>query len=458
MTHGSITTRSDRFFDFAKSGTSEYIGPGSYDMPDLIKTPYESPYPFNSTAARFRGPPESTPGPSDYNPQLPRLSIHGGGAMMRSGSPRKSFDIHDGPSSADYGSHWDWRKNRPGISPSKRQQMDSKSPRAFNLAAPQYHVSSSADFDTRKPYDRKTTIPKTARYYRKEDPTPGPSDYNTLSPRSFSPNKSPSFMSNAERDVFKTPDWIVDRDGLSQTQWKTPSKGAPFGSRQRHKSFWTKNNNPSPCQYNVTKSQEFRTQHAAPFNSGSNRGNLWDGNANPGPADYNIGHSRRYRDSNNAPFFQRSERFAVKPPEYEACVAKYNIEEGELLNKARKTSSPSPPFQISSPRDPYNVKDKNPGVGTYNLSREPDHKLRHAIGVAPRSKPNTIFGDPVNDAPGPGKYYDLKSPRIPGGFIAKDGRKPLPNGPENTPGPVAYVSEFNMFKPSFNVTYSMGKF
>ena len=228
-------------------------------------------------------------------------------------------------------------------------------------------------------------------------------------------------MSNAERNVFPVPDWIADHDGLSQTSWKLPSKGAPFGSRQKHKSFWTKNNNPSPCQYNVTRSQEIPHQNIAPFNSRSGRGNLFDGNPNPGPADYNIEHSRRYRDSNNAPFFQRSERFTVHPPEYDACVAKYNIEQGDLIRQAKRHSSPSPPFMISSPRDPYAVKDKTPGVGTYNLSKSPDHKLQHAIGVEQRSKPNTIFGAPISDAPGPGKYYDLKSPRIRGGYMAKEG-------------------------------------
>ena len=264
-------------------------------------------------------------------------------------------------------------------------------------------------------------------------------------------------MTNAERDIFKTPDWVVDYDGLSQKEWKLPNAGAPFGSRMKRQNFWPKSTTPAPCAYNVTSDRTF-TQSAAPFMSGSARPGLWDGNTNPGPADYKIEHKRRYRDTNSCPFFQRSARFQDYKPDYDACPAQYDVDTADKVKEAKLLQTPSPAFKAVYERDPYKVTTKTPGVGTYTIGSPRSHKLKHCIDGSERTKPNTIFGQPISDAPGPGKYEDVLPYRISGGVIAREGRRrPAQPGPEETPGPVAYATNSSLFKPSLNVTYSTGK-
>lgn len=455
----SITSRSPRVIDFTIKATTPEVGPGSYDLPESITMPYESPYPFNTTAARSKDDINQNPGPADYSPSIPKLSIHGGISSIQSKSPRKSWDISNNPSPADYGKQYDWSGKPEKGSPSKREGMSSKSPRKGALINPQFHVTSPADYDTRLPYDRCVTIPKTARVAKKPWITPGPGQYETLKERTFSPNQSPAFMSHEERDIFKTPDWVVDYDGIGQKQWKLPDPGAPFGSRQKRKPFWSKNNNPSPCQYSVSGQRSF-SPSPAPFMCGSSRGGLFDGNNNPGPADYKIEHKRRFKDSNSTPFFQNSERFVNKKPEYDACIGQYDVDMAEKIKTEKLKASPSAPFKAIYNRDPYKVSLKTPGVGSYTISNSfRSHRLMHCIDGTERSKPNTIFGSPIPETPGPAQYDETASERIVGGVMAKEGRRrPAQPGPENTPGPVAYVTPSSLFKPSFNVTYSTGKF
>lgn len=448
----SITTRSERNFDWGATSTGRDVGPGSYDVPELFMKVQESPYPFNTTAARYKDNPNQNPSPCDYSPILPKLNIKGGMSSFQSNSARNIFPTIQSPGPADFSQLCKW--GSPRI-PSMRPQMSSRAPRKTSWADVQFHESSPCTYNTTPKSTKGVTMARSGRTYRRAAKSPGTADYNTYLKRVVPPNMNSVLMSTTERKIFEHPDWIVDRDGMSQEQWKLPSKGVPFGSNAKRRGFWTGNRNPSPCQYSITKEREFKNSIVA-FGQGSDRDSLFKGSDNPGPADYNTylqGTSKTSR--LNVPFNVSAKRFVPYRAPYDACVAQYNIDTEDNINKQKTLSRQSPPFKAVYDRDPYKVTTNTPGVGTYNLTNTANHKLGNSLPTAPRNPEGMFMGQYIQDTPGAGAYDHERSPRrVHGGYISKGGRKGLWNSTE-TPGPGAYLKQGSLFKPSLNATYNV---
>ena len=159
---------------------------------------------------------------------------------------------------------------------------------------------------------------------------------------------------------------------------------------------------------------------------------------------------------------QRSPRFSERDNEYDAAVGLYDVDTADRVERTRKLESMSPAFKTSSDRNPYPVTSKTPGAGRYDIAASKSTRLAHCIDGTERSPPGYAFGARIPDTPSPvdtaGDPSNPRRARIRGGYMARDGRRrPATDSPEETPGPVAYAVESSLFKPSLNVTYSMGK-
>ena len=454
----SITSRAPRKVNWASNATDPTVGPGSYETTEGIIAAADSPFPFLTTAARFKDNPNGNPGPADYHPEIPRLDIRGGGCMMRSGSPRKGFDTIDSPAPCTYQRLQSWDKDAAG----RRGNMSSRSPRPF-LDIKTTYTATCADFDLRPGYDRGAQIAKSGRgaLYR-IDNNPGPGAYNVAPPKTRNPRSkglpSHEFLSSAERHVFCDRP-LVDYDGRSQEQWAKPKGFAPFGVKAKRKAIWNTNKVPGPGQYDVESPRKFR-RSSAPFGVRGPRD--WEKpNDNPGPGAYKTGGKRKFKDDSARPFGQRAPRFTNFYSDNPNGPGQYDVDTSEQLKRMRAAESESPAFKYSDDRNPFKGDPTVPGPGMYSPeigeAMGQTHKLRRCIDGTERIKPGTFIGHRINDAPGPGAYdYEKIKPRISGGYVPHTKRT---EWCRNTcaPSPEKYHTEGSLMKPSLNVTYSMCK-
>lgn len=470
----SITTRSDRFFDLACSDTPSHVGPGSYDLPGSIVAKKETPYPFNSTSARDREVVNDTPGPSDYYPQVPKLNISAASGM-KSSSARSAFPISDTPAPTDYSVIEKWKNTKY---PSKRQPMSARGVRNSFTGDKQFETS-PADRDIRLPFNTGAKISNSARYSPAKDNFPGPGSYNVSSglfdKSSASPSarhKSAAFLSSSERDVFRTPDWVSGECGLGPSSWKLPNKSnAPFGSRAKKKNFWGSNRNPGPGSYSVNENSDFNASSPknprrkrsgkgnAAFGSGSERNIFGTPNDVPGPGAYKTEKKRKIKSDRNKPFNQKSERFTSSKKDYDAEPASYDIDFGDKLRRESQKARQNAAFMCSIDRNPYKVTSESPGVGSYSPERydTDKHKLKVCIIGSQREDPRKIFGQKIEDTPGPAQYEIHEPKSSSKGVSIRRGKRAHLGGATDTPAPGYYNTEGNMVKQSFNVTYSIAK-
>ena len=455
----SITTRSPRNFNWGSDETGPYVGPGSYNLPGSIIKLKETPYPFNTTAARDSPIKNDNPSPADYYPEIPRLSIPTS-AGMRSRSPRYGWMTSDTPSPVEYQHIENWK---PRINRNRREPMSSRSPR-ITFTGDKQLTTSPADRDIRPKYDRGVTIAKTGRNFYFENPngfkTPGPGSYNVARGGIDMKNKghrSAAFMTESERDIFKSPDWTSNDCGLDHTNWKLDKKSiAPFGSKARKQNFWASNKNPGPGAYNVAKNLEVR-QSRGGFGSASER-RLFDISDTPGPGEYKIERKRKWRSDSEHPFLTKAERFQSAKKEYDAEPASYNVDFGDRIQQAKKQARQSASFMCSIDRNPYKVTSKTPGAGAYSPEKVKNrHKLMICIDGSERSKPNTMFGQPIPDNPAPCAYNIQEPPSSARGVYIRHSKRGQLGGPTDVPSPDTYHVDSTLLKPSFNVTYSIAK-
>lgn len=473
----SITTRSDRFFDFACSDTPSHVGPGSYDLPGSIIRKKETPYPFNSTSARDKTETNDNPGPSDYYPQIPKLNI-ATASGMKSSSPRSAFPISDTPAPTEYAKIEQWKNSKY---PSKRQSMSARGVRN-SFTGDQQYTTSPADRDIRLPFNKGAKISNSGRYSPAKDNNPGPGSYN-ISSGIFNPNsgpksarhKSAAFLSSSERDVFRTPDWISGDCGLGPSSWKLPGKSsAPFGSNSKKRNFWAANNrNPGPGSYTVDDSpysyslsspnprhKRGKKSNAA-FGSGAERNIFGTPNDVPGPGAYKVDKKKKVKQNRkrSVPPSNANDRFPNPKREYEAEPASYSVDFGDNLRRQAKQAKQSASFMCSIDRNPYKVTSDSPGVGSYSPERynSDRHKLKVCIVGSDRGNDGRIFGQPVQDTPGPASYEVREPKGSSRGVSIRRGKRQGLGGATDTPAPGYYNTETSMVKASFNVTYSIAK-
>jgi hypothetical protein len=296
------------------------------------------------------------------------------------------------------------------------------------------------------------------RFRQSYNANPGPGEYNISRKFQGQAKAAPSavFTSQVERSIFL--DKAVDQDGLTHRPWEVkPESRAPFGRRQRGRHLWDINKNPSPADYNVRKERSVK-KSIAPFGHRTGRP-IFVPNENPGPSDYDIGTPRRVKDDSDQPFGQRSVRFGRDPQNNEFTgPGQYEHNVQEDLHRQKLKDRPSPPFRVTTERDPFKVDIESPGPGEYETERNSaalnQYKLRKCMDGSDRNQKGMVFGERLRDTPGPGKYYVLPNQR---------GKAYIPHSPRYSfagkqgPGPDLYRTEGSMVKPSLNVTYSCFK-
>ena len=463
----SITTRSKRNLDLASKATAPTVGPGSYETNDNgIVMKDDSPYPFLTTAARFKDVPNLNPSPADYHPEIPTLNIKCVAAStMRSVTPRKGFETIDSPDPCLYQNLPKWSYGMHDRNGQRRPRMpfSSRSPRDFGVKPD--HDNSPSDFNIRMSYDRGVVIPKSTRPAFKPNANPGPGAYEVTAPRSPRPhNKLPShqFLTSGERNIFPVSDSIADRPGLGHEDWRLPTGFAPFGSKARKQNFWASKKTPGPGAYNTEKDRRF-TPNNAPFGVRGPR-NWQEPNDNPGPGSYKMDGKRKFKDNPDVPFNQRSPRQPFWGGGNPVGPGAYDVDKQQEIKALKKLESPSPSFLTGGDRNPFKGDPTVPGPGKYSPevgeSISGLHKLKRCMDGSERYKEGTFIGQPINDAPGPATYNPERKPskRIgdPGGYWPHSERG---SWVRNTcaPSMEKYNVAGDMLKPSLNVTYSVCK-
>jgi hypothetical protein len=448
--------------NFAANSTDPTVGPGSYDIHSGILPQNDSPFPFHTTAARFHEDSNANPGPADYHPTIPSLSIHGTGTSMRSVTPRQSWQVIESPDPCNYQHLKNWERSQNGGQLRPREPMSSRSPRSIEPRT--FSKATPADYNLRPDYEKGATIGQSLRdsLYKVND-NPGPADYQSerRAPRR---RRLPTheFLANAERDIFPNSKSLTDGCGLSHDEWSSPKGFAPFGSKSKHKSIWGIKKTPGPGQYNIDGAKRAR-KNTAPFGVRGPRD--WVAtNENPGPGAYRPDSSRRVISDEKKPFGQRSQRFEKVGGDNPLGPGQYESGVGEAVAQLRMKDLPSPQFKHSSERSPFQSGPSGPGPGKYypeiGAKQAASHKLKVCIDGSNREKPGTFIGQYISDAPGPGRYSpEMNMPRKPG-----DPGGYCPHSPRSTfvrntcaPSPERYSVSQDMVKPSFNVTYSVCK-
>ncbi|OHS96193.1 hypothetical protein TRFO_10124 [Tritrichomonas foetus] len=463
----SITTRSKRNLDLASKSTAPTVGPGSYETNDNgIVMKDDSPYPFLTTAARFKDNPNGNPGPADYHPEIPQLNIKCMGVKsMRSVTPRKSWDIIDSPDPCLYQQINDWDQHGL-VNGQRRPRMpfSSRSPRDFGVFGRPDHENSPGDYNLRPGYEKGVQIPKSSRPIFKPNGNPGPGAYEVSRGRAPR-NKLPShqFLTSGERNIFPVSDSIADRPGLGHDDWALPKGFAPFGSKARKQNFWAdKKKTPGPGAYRPEKDRSF-SPNSAPFGVRGPR-NWQEPNDNPGPGSYKLDGKRKFKDNPDLPFNQRSARKPFWGGGNPVGPGAYDVDRQDQVKALRKLESPSPSFLTGGDRNPFKGDPTVPGPGKYSPekghSQSEQHKLRRCIDGSERYKEGTFIGQPINDAPGPATYNPerepTKRPGDPGGYWPHSKRG---SWIRNTcaPSMEKYNVAGDLLKPSLNVTYSVCK-
>ncbi|OHT05861.1 hypothetical protein TRFO_26299 [Tritrichomonas foetus] len=456
----SITSRAPRNLNLASKSTDPHVGPGTYETYSGLIVQNDSPYPFLTTAARFVDNPNQNPGPADYNPVIPTLDLHGGGCMMRSVTGRKYFDIGDAPDSCKYQHLKNWEDDLKGNQRRPRAPMSSRSPRSFEPKP--YMDATPADYNLRPSYEKGVQIPKSARPVEKFNDNPGPGAYETSkAPRRKKNIPSHQFLSARPREIFPVSDSIIDNPGLGHDEWKRPRKSsAPFGSKAKKQNFWASKKTPGPGQYDVEYKRKHR-KSSAPF---GNRGPRdWaPPNDNPGPGSYKDNIKRKFKDDPDRPFGQRAPKYPKFTCDNPTGPGQYNVDAGDVITQMKKVSSNTPSFKISTDRTPFKGDPTIPGPGMYSpdigIKQSDNHKLKRCMDGSERYKEGTFIGNPINDAPGPGRYNPEKPEkrRDKGGYMPHTKRG---SWVRNTcaPSPEKYHVENSLVKPSLNVTYSVCK-
>lgn len=461
----SITSRSKRNLDLASHSTSPTVGPGSYETNDNgIIQKDDSPYPFLTTAARFKDNPNGNPGPADYDPSIPQINVKCmGSSTMRSVSPRKSFDTIESPDPCQYQHIENWKRNQAKVQKSTRMPFSSRSPRDFGEKPD--HETGPGDFNLRPTYEKGIEIPKSARTIYKPNGNPGPGSYEvSKSNRSKKQLPSHQFLASSDRNIFPVSDSVADHAGLGHEDWKLPQGFAPFGSKARKQNFWASKKTPGPGQYNVSSSRD-ASPSSAPFGVRGPRGWI-DGNENPGPGSYKTESKRKFRNNPDTPFNQRSVRepFWGNNGNKNIGPGSYDVDTQETLKSLKKLESPTPSFLTKGDRNPFKGDPNSPGPGRYSPERgeivSEQHKLRRCIDGSQRYKPGTFIGQPISEAPGPATYSPerepTKRPGDPGGYWPHSKRGSFVR---NTcaPSMESYNVAGDLLKPSLNVTYSVCK-
>jgi hypothetical protein len=458
----SITVRSPRVINFAVNATDPMVGPGSYDILPAIVPQTDSPIPFQATAARFREEVNPNPGPADYNPKTPSLSVHGSGTGMRSITPRQSWQIIESPDPCNYQHIKNWERSKNGGQLRPREPMSSRSPRALEPRA--FSKATCADYNLRPDYEKGTTIGQGSRgpLFKVTD-NPGPADYQfeLRAPR-WKRLPTHEFLANGDRELWPNAKSLAESCGLSHDGWGLPKGFAPFGSKAKHKSIWGIKKTPGPGQYKIDSGKRAK-KSSAPFGARGSR--EWiSSNDNPGPGAYRPDSSRRVISDETKPFGGRAPRFEqygldnpLGPGQYEAGV-------GEVVAHLKLKDLPSPQFKHSSERSPFQWGPSTPGPGKYSpeigARQAASHKLKTCIDGTTREKPGTFVGQYLNDGPGPATYSPegglTRKPGDPGGY--------WPHSPRSTfvrntcaPSPERYSVTPDMVKPSYNVTYNVCK-
>jgi hypothetical protein len=139
------------------------------------------------------------------------------------------------------------------------------------------------------------------------------------------------------------------------------------------------------------------------------------------------------------------------PGQYEHTVQ-------EELQRQRLREIESPAFKATTDRDPFRVNSDSPGPGEYEIELSDralnGHKLQKCIDGCDRGGDGIVFGERVQDTPGPGKYYLLPEKR--GNAYIRHAPRYQFGGKEG-PAPDTYHRATSMVKPSMNVTYSCFK-
>lgn len=462
MTHGSITTRSERVLKLSDVDTSFNVGPGQYDLPGSIVRAKQSPFPFNQTSPRSVDIVNDIPGPGQYHPEIPKIEIVIS-AGMKSKSPRKSWDIIDSPSPVDHNFIEDWGKQ---VQYRPHEPLDSRSPR-FTFQGDKKNTTSPADRDIRFPMNRSTAWARSGRRpLYNPDKNPGPGRYDPDSSRSTPRGQSPAFLNNKSREIFHVPDWVSKEAGLGHQDWKLPSKSiAPFGSNARKANFWKSNKNPGPGAYEhdfPRKSSRKGSVGNIAFGTRAERDAAFIGQNPdiPGPGAYKITRKRNIRNNPNAPFSQKSERFVDLKRPYDAEVGKYDLNAYDKIQMSQKQSSQSPQFKISFDRNPFHAANNNVGPGHYSPVFNKSHRLSCRIDDSHRFKEGTFIGFPIPKTPSPGDYEQDVKP-LPGRsdlrIRIRHSKRQALGGPTDVPSPDTYHTDYSLFKPSYNVTYSLAK-
>ena len=457
----SITSRAPRNLNLASKSTEPHVGPGTYESSSGLIVMNDSPYPFLTTSERFVDNPNTNPGPADYHPVIPTLDIKGGGCTMRSVTGRQYFDIIDAPDSCKYQHLCNWLEELKGGQRRPREPMSSRAPRTVDPKP--FMDATPADYNLRPKYDKGVEISKCPRSKEKYNDNPGPGAYDPdMTPRRKNKFPSHQFLTARTRDIFPVSDSIIDNPGLGHSDWKLPKKGAaPFGSKERKKNYWLNNQKtPGPGAYNVQKKRKYR-KNSAPF---GNRGPRdWAPPIDtPGPGSYKDSTRRKYKDDPDRPFGQRAPKYPKFTTDNPNGPGQYNVDAGDEIKRLKEISSNSPSFKISTDRTPFKGDPSIPGPGMYSpdvgIRKSENHKLKVCMDGSQRYKEGTFIGQPINDAPGPGRYNPELPPkrRDKGGYMRHSKRS---SWVRNTcaPSPQKYYVESSMVKPSLNITYSVCK-
>lgn len=454
----SITTRSPRKINFASHTTDETVGPGSYETnTDSINLKTDNGIPFLSTTAREHPVADWRPGPGQYNPEIPQLEIHGGGSTMRSVTGRKFFDIYDVPAPCEYSQISDWSEEKSKGMRRMRCPMSSRTPRQIFTDKAQGEQS-PADYDLHPPIEATASeFGKDTRFKSLANSVPGPGAYFSQSKQNkMLPNSV--FVSASAREVFPKSEQ-ADQVGLGHNTWSTPKGFAPFSTKQKKKSMWILNRNPSPDTYKITRlGEEMRTKQPS-FGSTAHR-DIYTITNNPSPAEYDIkGKIKPVKEKEDSPFLQRSPRFPYHEPDYNVPPGAYELGVGDQINRMKLLDQQSPSFKCSIDRNPYKVKTGVPGPADYTPAKSlvlTDHKLKRCMDSINRSPEGTFIGQKLLTTPSPDSYSPTQVEKKPGQMNGYMPHSPRMKFTRDTcaPSPDTYNLRTELVKPSLNVTYS----
>lgn len=325
---------------FGSSTTSEYVGPGSYNVAD--EWPKKSfstrgSHIFTGKAKRNTDLNQSWPTPSaaDYNLSIQSTRI-GKTSDFKSKSKRNIFNISDTPSPADYSNQTVWAPEQ-----SHRFSSSYYMERPYSPNVGQDVLGYEIDYDG-------TAVPVKKKYHGEEWVGPG----------SYSPPET----QKKGRTISKKPhsDPIRKRDstpGPGEYDPQSTNSRSPIACSIRPKIPLP---DPEPQLHGEIKHELWVSSQrtgTSNFKSKSKRQIFEDNQHTPSPVSYHKQRNHKPTQSLSA-FGQRSSRFVVKtndtpgPGAYEAKPAQWVKQGPEIVPKARRAERMA--NQVTSPGS-YNI-------------------------------------------------------------------------------------------------------